>query len=381
MGPGPSPVHPRVLAALGLPTVGHLDPDFLRIMDEVQALLRAVFGTQNRLTFPVSGTGSAGMEACMVNVLEPGDRVVIVQNGVFGGRMVDIARRLGCAVETVSAPFGQAVSAEALGEALAGQPTKLVGCVHAETSTGVAQDVAAFAREAQQVGALCMADCVTSLGGMPVEVDAWGVDLAYAGTQKCLSCPPGLAPVTFSERALAVLESRTTPVVSWYLDVSMLVKYWGGERVYHHTAPVNMIYALRESLILLMQEGVEASHERHLRMHRALVAGLEAMGLEMVVAPELRLPQLNTVWVPAGVDDARLRRRLLTEYGLEVGGGLGAFAGKVLRIGLMGHGARPQNVLACLSALGAVLAAEGAQVHMQRGLEAAHSLLAPAALG
>ena len=264
---------------------------------------------------------------------------------------------------------------KALAQALAGADTKLVGCVHAETSTGVLQDVAGLAKVARAAGALCMVDCVTSLGGVPVTLDAWDVDLAYSGTQKCLSCPPGLSPVSFSERAVAVVKARKTPVASWYLDVTMLLNYWGGERVYHHTAPINMLYGLREALLVVFEEGLEQVYARHLRMHRALVAGLSALGLSMVVEPELRLPPLNTVWVPAGVNDGALRKRLLAEYGLEIGGGLGSLAGKAVRIGLMGQGATPQHVLTCLGALESALSAEGMAVPRGVGVDAARALI------
>lgn len=371
MGPGPSNTHPRVLQALSAPTIGHLDPALFQIMDEIQELLRAAFGTRNRLTFPVSGTGSAGMEAGLCNVLERGDRVVIAQNGVFGGRMADIAGRLGCDVTVVEAPFGTALDPTAIADALRGHTTKLVGVVHAETSTGVRQSIPEFAEVARQAGALLLVDCVTSLGGIPVELDAWGADIAYAGTQKCLSCPPGLAPITFSDRALEVLKSRTTKVASWYLDATMLLAYWGGERLYHHTAPINMLYGLREALVVLHEEGIAAAHARHLLHHRALVAGLEALGLAMFVPAEHRLPQLNAVTVPVGVDDAAIRKALLSEHGIEIGGGLGPLKGKVWRVGLMGHTARRGNVERFLAALGAVLVAAGTTVATDRALAAA----------
>jgi alanine-glyoxylate transaminase/serine-glyoxylate transaminase/serine-pyruvate transaminase len=371
MGPGPSCIHPRVLAALAAPTIGHLDPAFLALMDEVQALLRALFRTDNALTFAVSGTGSAGMEACLVNVLEPGDRVVIVQHGVFGGRMAEIATRLGCDVVRVEAPFGEAVDASRVRAAIAGQRTKLVGVVHAETSTGVCQSIPEVAAAAHAVDALCLMDCVTSLGGIPVEVDAWGVDLAFSGTQKCLSCPPGLAPVTFGPRAVEALSRRRSKVSSWYLDASLLLQYWGGERAYHHTAPINMLYALREALLLVLQEGRDAVFARHRLHHRALVAGLEAMGLALAVPEPLRLPQLNVVRVPAGVDEAAVRGALLSQYDIEIGAGLGAWKGQVFRIGLMGHTARRDRVITFLAAFEEVLARAGAKIAAGRALRAA----------
>lgn len=376
LGPGPSLVHPRVLRALAMPTIGHLDPHFLGLMDELQTLLRWLFGTQNALTFAVSGTGSAGMEACMVNVLQPGDRVVIAKNGVFGGRMADIANRLSCVVDTLEVPFGSAIDPAALRQVIAGKPTKLLGFVHAETSTGVLQPIPPLVEVAREVDALTMMDCVTSLGGVPVEVDGWGIDLAYAGTQKCLSCPPGLAPVTFSPRAVEVLKQRKTKVASWYLDATMLLNYWGGERVYHHTAPINMLYALREAALLLLEEGLPQVFARHLRMHEALVAGLSAMGLRMVVEAGLRIPQLNTVYVPSGISDGAMRKALLDDFNLEVGGGLGALKDKAFRIGLMGHSARAQHVFSCLSALEQVLSVMGAQITCGAALPAAHAYLA-----
>ncbi len=370
MGPGPSDIHPRVLQAMAAPTIGHLDPAFLRCMDEIQHLLQQVFQTKNKLTFPVSGTGSAGMECCMVNVIEPGDRVVIAQNGVFGGRMADIAERLGAEVVKIQVPFGQKFEIDAVRTAMAGKPTKLVGVVHAETSTGVLQALPEIAAAAHEVGALLLADCVTSLGGMPVKLDEWGVDLAYSGTQKCLSCPPGLAPVSFSERAVQALKARKTKVVSWYLDVTMLLNYWGGERVYHHTAPINMLYGLREALLIVLEEGLEAVFARHQRHGDMLVAGVEAMGLAMLVPEAYRLPQLNTVVIPDGVDDAAVRRALLQDYNIEIGGGLGDLKGKVWRVGLMGHASRRENVVSFLAALESILLQQGADIQPGAALAA-----------
>ncbi|MDD9933686.1 MAG: alanine--glyoxylate aminotransferase family protein [Myxococcales bacterium] len=371
MGPGPSMVHPRVGAALSATTVGHLDPFFLACMDEIQLLLRKAFGTNNALTFPISGTGSAGMEACMVNVLQPGERVVIAQNGVFGGRMADIAARQGCEVVKVEVPFGETIDPQAVRRAIDGKATRLVGVVHAETSTGVRQSIPDIAAAAREVDALTLVDCVTSLGGIPVELDAWGVDLAYAGTQKCLSCPPGLAPVSFSQRAVEVLKARTQKVSSWYLDATMLLNYWGGQRAYHHTAPINMLYALREALLLFFEEGPEDVFARHQLHHGALTAGLEAMGLSLHVAADDRLPQLNAVRIPDGVDDAAVRRALLLEHDIEIGGGLGALAGMVWRVGLMGHTARRRNVLTFLAALESTLSQTKASIHAGAALEAA----------
>ena len=371
MGPGPSQVPPRVLQALAAPTVGHLDPSFLALMDELQSLLREAFVTCNELTFAVSGTGSAGMEACLSNLLEAGDHAVIGVNGVFGGRMLEIATRLGCTVTAVQAPFGQALDPDEVRRALGERPAKLLAVVHAETSTGVLQDVAALASLARQAGALCVADCVTSLGGVPVRVDDWQLDAVYSGTQKCLGCPPGLSPVTFSQRAVEVLRARRTKVASWYLDAGMLLQYWGRDRVYHHTAPINMLYGLREALVLLLEEGLDVAHARHALHHRALAAGLQAMGLTMPVAPTLRMPQLNVVGVPDGVDEAALRRSLLDGYGIEIGSGLGPLKGKVLRIGLMGHTARRENVVTLLGALEQVLPRLGARITQGAALAAA----------
>lgn len=371
MGPGPSDTHPRVLAALSAPTIGHLDPDFLAMMDEIQKLLQGIYGTNNQLTFPVSGTGSAGMECCLVNVIEPGDRVVIAQNGVFGGRMADIASRLGAVVEKVEVPYGEVVPPEAVRAAIGGKPTRLVGVVHAETSTGVCQPLADYAEVAHEVDALLLADCVTSLGGQEVALDDWGVDLAYSGTQKCLSCPPGLAPVSFSARAMDVLKNRVTKVVSWYLDVTMLLNYWGGERVYHHTAPINMLYGLRESLLLFFEEGPEAVFARHSRNHEVLKAGIEAMGLQLLVPEAHRLVQLNTIVIPDGVDDGQVRQQLLHDYNLEIGGGLGDLKGKAWRVGLMGHASRRENVMLFLAALESILSSMGAPIHKGMALQAA----------
>jgi alanine-glyoxylate transaminase/serine-glyoxylate transaminase/serine-pyruvate transaminase len=363
-----------VLQALAAPTIGHLDPVFLALMDELQTLLRAVFRTRNALTFALSGTGSAGMEACLVNALEPGDRVVIAQHGVFGQRMAEIAARLGCDVVKVEAAFGDATDPERVRAAIAGKRTKLVGVVHAETSTGVRQSIPEIASAAHEVDALCLMDCVTSLGGIPVEVDGWGVDLAFSGTQKCLSCPPGLSPITFSPRAVDALRARRGKVSSWYFDAGMLLQYWGSDRVYHHTAPINMLYALREALLVLFEEGLEPVFARHMREHRALVAGIEAMGLEIAVSPEHRLPQLNPVRVPAGIDEGEVRRALLTQYDLEIGAGLGPLKGKVWRVGLMGHTARREHVVAFLGAFEEVLARLGAPIERGRALAAASAV-------
>lgn len=376
MGPGPSNVHPRVLRAMATPLVGHLDPDFLQIMDETQSLLRFVMRTENRLTIPVSGTGSAGMEAAFCNILEPGDAVLIGVNGVFGSRMCDVAERCGATVHRLEAAWGEVFEPQQIAEALKRHPAKVVALVHAETSTGAWQPLAEMAAIAHENGALLLVDTVTSLGGCPVEVDGWGIDICYSGTQKCLSCPPGLAPLTLHPRAVEVLHQRRTKVQSWYLDLTMVEKYWGHERTYHHTAPVSMIYALREALRLIQEEGLEARFQRHERNHRALVAGLEALGLKMHVAPEHRLWTLNTVRIPDGVNDAAVRKRLLHQFNIEIGGGLGNLQGKVWRIGLMGESSTANHVLLFLAALESCLAAEGYPVPHGHGVAAANEVLA-----
>lgn len=354
MGPGPSEVPPRVLRALAAPTVGHLDPYYLGVMNETRDLLKAVFRTKNELTFPVSATGMAGMETILVNLVEPGDHVAIGVNGIFGERMCDVGARAGAVVHRVEAPFGHTIPPEAIREVLRAVPAvRVVAIVHAETSTGAHQPLEEIAQIVREHDALFVVDAVTSLGGAPLEIDAWGIDACYSGTQKCLSCPPGLAPVTFSPRAIERIEKRKSKVQSWYFDVSMIRAYWGGERAYHHTAPVNMTYALREALRIVHEEGLEERFARHARHHRALRAGLEALGLRYI--PERSLPMLNAVQIPEGVDDARTRRALLEEHGIEIGGGLGPFKGKAWRIGLMGASASRRHVTSVLAALGTLL--------------------------
>jgi alanine-glyoxylate transaminase/serine-glyoxylate transaminase/serine-pyruvate transaminase len=347
---------------MSAPLLGHLDPQFLELMEEVKALLRTTFRTENRLTLPLSATGSAGMEAVLVNLLEPGDRAFICVNGVFGGRMAEVARRAGAEVTTTEVPWGEVFDPDRVRVALdaaypdpAKQP-RIFAVVHAETSTGARQPLESLSSLAHDRGALFVVDAVTSLAGTRLEVDEWGIDACYSGTQKCLSCPPGLAPVTFSEAALKRVRSRERPVQSWYLDVGLLDQYWGASRVYHHTAPISMIYALHEALRLVHEEGLEARFARHRRHHLALVAGLEAMGLAMPVAHEHRLPMLNSVAVPDGVDEASVRGALLHRHGIEIGAGLGPLKGKVWRIGLMGESSTPANVLLVLAALGEALA-------------------------
>ena len=377
LGPGPSEVPPRVLAAMAQPLVGHLDPAFIALMEETKRLLRSVFETENTLTLPISGTGSAGLEACIVNLVEPGDEVVIGVNGVFGTRLVDVATRAGATVVTAEAPWGEIVPEDVLAAAIArARRPKLVVLVHAETSTGVWQPLADASRRAHDAGALFVVDCVTSLGGCPVGVDRLGIDAAYSGTQKCLSCPPGLSPVTFGARALAALRARTRPVQSWYLDLGMIERYWGEERVYHHTAPISMNYALYEALRLVVEEGLEARFERHRVNHEALVAGLEALGLTMAVAPPHRLWMLNSVRIPDSVDDVAVRRALLDTEGIEIGGGLGPLKGRTWRIGLMGESSRRANVTRLLDALERTLPQHGLTVPAGAGVAAAEDAYA-----
>ena len=356
MGPGPSTVPARVLRALGSPTLGHLDPDYIEIMDECCGMLRQVFRTTNALTFPVSATGMAGMEAIASNLVERGDEVIVCINGVFGGRMKDIMERCGATVHTVEAEWGDVISGESLGEALEAHPkSRLVTIVHAETSTGVHQPLEEVSRMVHEAGMLLVVDAVTSLGGHPVNVDDWEIDAIFSGTQKCLSCPPGLSPVSFSERALEVMDERQSKVQSWYFDVSMLRGYYSGSgaRAYHHTAPINMVYGLREGLAIVLEEGLEERFERHRVVHERLRDGLGELGISYI--PESSLHTLNCVAIPDGVDDAAVRSRLLSEYSIEIGAGLGPFAGKAWRIGLMGHAATRRNVDLLLAALGEVM--------------------------
>jgi len=370
MGPGPSNVHPRVLKAMATPVIGHLDPEFLRLMDEVRERLRLLFRTRNRFTIAVSGTGSAGMETALVNLLEPGDRILVGVAGVFGERMCDVASRCGAEVVRAEAPWGEIVDPGQIESALKKGEFKAVAIVHAETSTGAHQPIKEIADIAHKSGALVIADTVTSLAGCEVSVDEWEIDVCYSGTQKCLSCPPGLAPITFNDRAMEVVRSRKTKVQSWYLDMSMVERYWGEERFYHHTAPISMIYALAESLSIIFEEGLEKRWERHARLGGALHAGLEAMGLPLLAKKGYRLPMLTSVGIPDGVDDLSIRRRLLAEHNLEIGGGLGAFKGKAWRIGLMGESCSQANLLLVLSALEKLLLAHGVNVHLGSGTTA-----------
>ena len=374
MGPGPSGIHPRVLTAIGQPTVGHLDPYYLTLMDETQRLLRGLFRTENRMTMAISATGSAGMEATIVNLVEPGDPVVVCVNGVFGTRMADVAVRAGGDVTKVERPWGEVFAVDDLKETLAKVKPKVVGIVMAETSTGASQPIPEIAEIVHDAGAMLVVDAVTSLGGMPVEVDAWGIDAIYSGSQKCLSCPPGLAPVSFNDCAVESIMNRKVKVQSWYLDVSLLANYWGTDRVYHHTAPINMSYALYEALRLLHEEGLDACFARHQRNHEALKVGLAALGITYAAQEGHQLPMLNAVRVPEGVDDASIRSGLLNRFGIEIGAGLGAFKGQVWRVGLMGYASRQNNVLLFLSALEQLLSEGGYALQPGSSIAAANAI-------
>ena len=378
MGPGPSDVSPRVLEALARPTIGHLDPVFVGMMGEMKTLLQYAFQTQNELTLPVSAPGSAGMETCFVNLVEPGDKVIVCQNGVFGGRMKENVERCGATPIMVQDEWGTVVDPNKVEEALKANPdAKVVAFVHAETSTGAQSDAKTLVKLAHDHDCLTIVDAVTSLGGTPVLVDEWEIDAIYSGTQKCLSAPPGLSPVSFSDRAADAVSQRKHPVQSWFLDLNLVMGYWGegATRAYHHTAPINNLYGLHEALVMLQEEGLENAWARHEQHHLALRAGLEAMGINFVVKEGDRLPQLNSVTIPEGVDDATVRSRLIKEYQLEIGAGLGALAGKVWRIGLMGHACNARNVLYCLSALENVLTDMKAPINSGVAVEAARSKL------
>lgn len=354
MGPGPSDVSQRVLSALARPTIGHLDPTFVGMMDEVKQLLQYAFQTSNSNTMAISAPGSAGMEACFVNLITPEDTVVVCRNGVFGSRMIENVNRIGAKLVIVDSPWGRAIEPQLLEDALKQNPqANFVAFVHAETSTGARSDAKTLCEIAKRHGCLTIVDAVTSLGGSELRVDDWGIDAIYSGSQKCLSCVPGISPISFSEQASEVIRNRTLPVQSWFLDQSLVMGYWSGEgkRAYHHTAPVNSLYALHESLLMLQQEGLENSWARHQAQHNTLAKGLTKLGLDFIVPAEERLPQLNSVYIPQGIDDAKVRQYLLQEYNLEIGAGLGQFAGQAWRIGLMGFTARSENVALCLAAL------------------------------
>ncbi len=372
LGPGPSDVSPRVLRAMGMPLVGHLDPSFIDLMDEVREHLRQVFQTENEVTMPISGTGSAGMEACLCNLIEQGDPVLVCVNGYFGERMCDMVTRSGGDLKRLDAKWGSIIEPDQVRRMLGERRVKVVAIVHAETSTGVLQPLQEIGRAVREHGALFVVDAVTSLGGHPVRTDDWLIDACYSATQKCLSSPPGLSPATFNDRAMARVGERRRPVQSWYLDMSLLTTYWGKERAYHHTAPISANYALWESLELIRQEGLEATYARHKLNHTALVAGLEALGLEMLVRSESqRLWSLNAVKIPEQVSDARVREGLLAEYGVEIGGGLGSLKGRVWRIGLMGESSTRNNVMLFLAALEEMLRLEGMGIERGAGTAAA----------
>ena len=376
LGPGPSDVDPRVLAVLARPTVGHLDPYYLKIMDELQAMLRVAFRTQNRMTMAISGTGSAGQEAAVANLVEPGERVLVCVNGVFGGRLVDMAERAGGEVTKIERPWGEVFTAAEVKEALARVKPRVVAIVLAETSTGAWQPIEEIAAAVRDAGAMLIIDTVTALGGIPVEIDKWQIDAVYSGTQKCLGCPPGLAPASFSDRAIEKILARKQKVRSWYLDVSLIANYWGGDRVYHHTAPINMTYALHESLRLLLEEGLEASWARHRRNYEALRAGLSTLGIGYATQAGHELPQLNAVMIPEGIDDVAIRKALLERFNIEIGAGLGVFKGKVWRIGLMGYGSRKENITKLLSALEDLFLEQGQRCERGAAVAAANLHLA-----
>jgi alanine-glyoxylate transaminase/serine-glyoxylate transaminase/serine-pyruvate transaminase len=371
MGPGPSDVDPRVLEAMSRPTIGHLDPAFLEMLNGIRELLQYTFMTRNEMTFAVSGTGSAGMEACVVNLIERGDPMLVCINGVFGKRMADVAERCGAEASTIEIDWGKAFAPEQITDALEKRPAKVVGIVHAETSTGVCQPLEEISEIVHDHGALLLVDAVTSLGGMKVDVDGWKIDACYSGSQKCLSCPPGLAPVTFNEAAMNAVGNRKTKVQSWYLDMSMIRRYWGSERLYHHTAPVNMNYALLESLRIIREEGLEARWRRHATNHKILKAGLSAMGIRYLPEPGYELPMLNAVSIPQGVDDLAVRKQLLDEFNIEIGGGLGDFKGKAWRIGLMGSACTLSNVMLALAAIEKSLTDQGVKLKPGAGIAAA----------
>lgn len=379
LGPGPSDANPRVLTVMTTPLLGHLDPQFLEIMGETQEMTRQVYRTKNRLTFPISATGTAGMETCLVNLVEPGDRVIIATMGYFGNRMVEIAERTRAEVKVLKQEWGKVFDLNVLREEIKQFRPKVLGIVHAETSTGALQPMEELGKICHEFDTMLIADCVTSLACTPLEVDKWEIDAAFSCSQKGLGCPPGLSPITFSDRAVATLKSRKTKVQSWYFDLTLIDSYWGsGDRAYHHTGPISMVYALREGLRIVLEEGLEARWARHYRNHHALRAGLEALGMEYTADKANQLPQLNAVRIPTGVDDLAGRRQLLADFGIEIGGGLGDFKGKAWRIGIMGHNSKPANVLLVLAALEQVLTKQGAKVTPGVGVAAAEKFYASA---
>jgi alanine-glyoxylate transaminase/serine-glyoxylate transaminase/serine-pyruvate transaminase len=378
MGPGPTEIHPRVLTTMSQPAIGYLDPVFVEMMEELKALLRYVYQTKNPLTFPISGPGSVGMEYCFVNLVRPGDKVVVARNGVFGGRMIENVERCGGTAVVVENEWGDPVDPNKVEDALkANRDARLLAFVHAETSTGALSDAKALVALAHKYDALTIVDAVTSLGGCPVLVDEWGVDAIYSASQKCLSCTPGLSPVSFSERVVDYVKARKDKIHSWFMDMNLLLGYWGAStRTYHHTAPTNALFALHEALLLIREEGLENCWARHHRHHVALKAGLEAMGLKFLVKEPYQIPQMNAARCPEGVNEAEVRKRLLNEFSLEIGAGLGPLAGKIWRFGIMGYSCRPDNVMLCLSALGSVLSDMGSPVHVGDAEAAAHSAYA-----
>ncbi len=378
MGPGPSDVHPRVLRAMMSPVLGHLDPEYLKIMDETKALLRQVYQTANPLTFPISATGMSGMETCVVNLIEPGDKMLVGVKGFFGQRIVEVGSRAGAAVTTIERPMGQVFELDEIRDALKKVRPKVLAIVHAETSTGAWQPIEPLGKLCHEHDTLLLTDCVTALGCIPVEVDRWEIDAVYSCSQKGLGCPPGLSPVSFSPRAVEAIKARKTKVQSFYFDVLMLQRYWGEERFYHHTAPISMVYALREGLRIVLEEGLPARFARHQHNHRALKAGLTALGIQYATVEGHQLPQLNAIRIPDGVDDLKMRKQLLQEFGIEVGGGLGEFKGRVWRVGLMGYGSRPNNVLLFLAGLEKCLQSQGAKITPGAGVAAAERAYAGA---
>ncbi|KPK35694.1 MAG: alanine--glyoxylate aminotransferase [Betaproteobacteria bacterium SG8_40] len=374
MGPGPSEIHPRVFSAMGRPTIGYLDPVFVKMMDELKELLRYAFQTRNSLTFPVSGPGSVGMEMCFVNMVSPGDKVIVCRNGVFGGRMIENVERCGGVAIVVEDPMGAPIDPDKVEEAFRNNPdAKILAFVHAETSTGVASDAKTLAGIARKHGAYTIVDAVTSLAGIPVLVDEWGLDAVYSGSQKCLSCTPGLSPITFSDRVVELVKARKTRVQSWFMDINLLLGYWGETtRTYHHTAPTNALYSLHEALVMLREEGLEAAWARHERNHKALRAGLETLGLKFLVEEPYRLPQMNAVYVMPGVDEKEVRRRLLAEFNIEIGAGLGTLAGKIWRFGIMGYSCKMENVMLCLCALESMFDDMGAKIEIGAAEAAAY---------